>query len=143
MEYWHIWTIVAVLLIIVEIFTSGFAILCFSIGAFCAALGAAFGIDIIWQILLFAIGSVISLLFVRPLILKYLHTKKNNVETNAGALIGREASVTEPIIENNTGRVKIDGDIWQARSNDGSAIKIGEIVIVTKMESIVLTVKKK
>ena len=33
MEIWHIWIIAALLLFIVEIFTSGFAVICIAVGA--------------------------------------------------------------------------------------------------------------
>lgn len=33
MEIWHIWVIVALVLVVVEIFTQGFAVLCLAFGA--------------------------------------------------------------------------------------------------------------
>ena len=40
METWHIWIIIALLLFIIEIFTSGFAIFCISVGAIAAAIAS-------------------------------------------------------------------------------------------------------
>lgn len=146
MEALYIWAIVAVLLVIVEIFTSGFAVLCFAIGAGFAAIGAALGCDLVWQIVIFSAGSILGLIFLRPFILKYLHTNENNVATNADALIGKEAIVVETIEANGgKGRVKIDGDVWQAvaEDEDNDEIAEGTRIVVLKRDSIVLVVKVK
>lgn len=111
MEIWHIWVILALILVIVEIITSGFAVICFSAGALAGAITAAAGCEIKTQIIWFAAVSLIAFVTVRPVLLKYLHRKKHRVATNADALIGRTAVVSEKIDpENGTGRVKIDGD---------------------------------
>ena len=41
MEIWHIWVIAALILIIVEIFTQGFAVFCLALGALAAAIASA------------------------------------------------------------------------------------------------------
>ena len=41
-----------------------------------------------------------------------------------------------------TGRVAIDGDDWKAVSEDGSVIEKGTPVVIVKMDSIIVTVKK-
>ncbi len=143
MEIWHIWIIVAVILLIVEIFTAGFAVVCFSIGALFSAIAAYFEMNVTWQIAFFAVGSLLSLIFIRPIILKTLHAKEKTRETNADALIGKEAEVVEVIDGTKPGRVKIDGDVWQGRSEDGTRIVEGETVVVTQRDSIILTVKTK
>ena len=57
--------------------------------------------------------------------------------------IGRTAIVEEDIMpETNSGRVAIDGDRWKAVSEDGNKIAKGEKVVVLKVNSIILTVRK-
>ena len=59
------------------------------------------------------------------------------------ALIGRTAIVEEDIVaETNSGRIAIDGDRWKAVSEDGNKIAKGEKVVVLKVDSIILTVRK-
>ena len=143
MEIWHIWAIVAIALIIGEIFTSGFALVCFAVGAVGGAIGAAAGATTEWQLGIFAIVTFVAFLAVRPLLKRI--SSKDEVPTNADALIGRTAKVTECIEVGGKGRVAIDGDIWQAvcDDNEQSDIREGESVVVLSRESIILTVRRK
>ena len=139
MEPWHFWALGALVFLIAEIFTPGFALACVSIGGIFGAVAAACELSLAWQIVLFAIGTFLAFLLVRPL----ARHDKDVPKTNMGALIGREARVTEEIgPEGDTGRVKVDGDEWQAVSNDGQPIEIGAKVVILKYESIILTVKR-
>lgn len=143
MEIWHYWVIAALVLIIVEIFTSGFAIACLSVGCFLAAIGSVFELTIAWQFGLFALGTFIGFIFVRPFVLKLMNKRSDNlVTTNMDNLVGRKAVVTEKIEKDGFGRVKIDGDDWKARMEDDGEAEVGEKVTIVSNESIILTVKK-
>ena len=48
----------------------------------------------------------------------------------------------EPITGEQSGYVKIDGDVWKAVSTDLETIQRGERVRVVKMDSIILTVER-
>lgn len=141
METWHIWAIVAILFIIGEIFTSGFALICFAVGSVGGAIAASAGAILEWQLGVFAICTFVAFLAVRPLLKKL--SSKDAVATNADALIGRTAKVTECIEVGGTGRVALDGDYWQAVSNESTDIVEGERVEIVSRESIILTVKRK
>lgn len=141
MEVWHIWAIVAILFIIGEIFTSGFALICFAVGCVGGAIAAASGAILEWQLGVFAIATFVAFLAVRPLLKKI--SSKNEIATNADALIGRTAKVTECIEVGGKGRVAIDGDFWQAVSTEQTDIVEGERVEIISRESIILTVKRK
>ena len=69
MEVWHVWMIIALLLVVIEVFTSGFAVLCFSIGAVAAAVMSATDCELKWQILVFAVFSALGFVLVGPLLL--------------------------------------------------------------------------
>lgn len=143
MEIWHYWVIAALVLIIVEIFTSGFAIACLSVGCFLVAIGSVFELTIAWQFGLFALGTFIGFIFVRPFVLKLMNKRSDNlVTTNMDNLVGRKAVVTEKIEKDGFGRVKIDGDDWKARMEDDGEAEVGEKVTIVSNESIILTVKK-
>lgn len=144
MEIWQIWVVVALVLIIIEIFTSGFAIACLSVGCLLAAIGAGIELSLACQLGLFAFGTFLGFIFVRPFVLKLMNknANKNNVTTNMDNLIGRKAVVTEKIEKDGFGRVKIDGDDWKARMEDGEEAEVGEKVTIVSNESIILTVKK-
>ena len=139
---WHIWVIIALVLFIIEFFTSGFAVACFSIGALAAAIGSACHCSLIWQIVLFAVFSFLAFVFVRPLVLKYFFKKNGDKLTNANALVGKKGKVSSNIDpEKGYGRVAIDGDDWKAVSIDGGFIPKGTVVEVVSIDSIILTVK--
>ena len=138
---WLIWIIISILCLILELSSGDFFILCFAIGAAVAAIIAGCGLSLTWQIIIFAIVSALSLLLVRPALLKKLHKPHRERLSNAEALIGQTGRVSEEIDANGFGRVAIDGDDWKARSSDGSAIEKGTRVRVVKMDSIILTVK--
>ena len=143
MEIWQIWLAIALALVIIEIITVGFAALCLAIGAIGAAIASCFTDSLVWQITVFAIFTLLSFIYVRPFMLKFLSRKKDVRRSGVEALIGRTAMVVEDIVSDiNSGVVAIDGDRWKAISNDGNRIATGEKVEVLKVDSIILTVKK-
>ena len=142
MQVYQIWLIAAIVLVIVEILTAGFGSVCFAVGAGLAALAAGLGLSITWQIIIFAAVSLLTFIFLRPIVMRFLDKKSKDVRTNAEALIGRKAVVSERIdASQHTGRVAIDGDDWKAVSVDGSVIEKGTEVEILKLDSIILTVK--
>ncbi len=144
MEYYQIWLIAAIVLVIIELLTAGFGVICFAVGALFSALAAFLGVDsLVWQLLIFAVASVLCFIFLRPVVLRFLDKKSKDVKTNADALIGKMAIVSETIDSSaNQGRVAVDGDDWKAVSADGSVINKGEKVEIVSRDSIILTVKK-
>ena len=142
MVAYQIWLIVAIVLIIIEICTAAFGSICFAIGAGIAALAAGLGAGLTWQIVIFAAVSLLTFIFLRPFVLKFMDSKSKDVKTNADALIGRKAIVSERIdASQQTGRVAVDGDDWKAVSANGSVIEKGTAVEIIKLDSIILTVK--
>lgn len=142
MQMWQVWVIAALICFIIEIFTTGFAVACFSIGALAAAVAAALGCALIWQVTVFALFTFLAFIFVRPFVLKTFFRPKHVVETNANALIGRKGRVSTDIEPaEGKGRVAIDGDDWKAVSVDGVPIAKGTAVEVVGIDSVVLIVK--
>ncbi len=145
MEIWHMWVIAALILVVVEIFTTGFAVICLAIGALAAAVDAACGGGAEGQLIWFAAATLLAFVFVRPLLVKAFR-KSGGRERLSGvdALKGREAVVSEHISSSdNTGRVAVDGDDWKAVSADGADIGKGEKVTIESVDSVVLTVRRK
>ncbi|MBQ4023304.1 MAG: NfeD family protein [Prevotella sp.] len=139
---WQIWAVVAVLCLILELTAGDFFIICFSIGAVFAAISDPLGLGFYWQIGVFAIFTLISLYFVRPFALRYLHKGEEHRVSNADALIGRRGRVVEAVEAGGYGRVAIDGDVWKAVSTATTDIPVGASVRVTDRESIVITVEQ-
>ena len=135
---WLIWVIISIVCLILELSSGDCFILCFAIGA---AIVAGCGANLTVQIITFAVISVLSLLLVRPTLLRKLHKPNRERLSNAEAMIGQQGRVSEAIEAGGYGRVAIDGDDWKALSADGSAIDKGTTVRVVKMDSIILTVE--
>ena len=136
---WQIWAVIAVICLILELSSGDFFIICFSIGAVFALISAVVGLSIYWQIFIFAIFSLLSVLFVRPVALRWLHKNEPNKPSNADALLGRTGKVTEAISIGDSGYVQIDGDMWKAVSS--TDIPIGTTVRVIGRESTIITVE--
>ena len=143
MQAYQIWLIIAILLLIFEICSATFGAICFAIGAGFSALAAGLGANLTWQIVIFAVVSLLTFIFLRPVVMRFLERKSKDVKTNADALIGRKGVVSERSdAAQHTGRVAIDGDDWKAVSDDGSVIEKGTTVEIVKLDSIIVTVKQ-
>ncbi len=139
MDIWHILIITSIIFLIIEIFTFSFLAGSISIGLLFSAVGNYFECSTEWQIVLFGIGMMLVFFSIRPILLKW--DKSKHIDTNKNALIGKNGLVEEEIKQFGIGRVKIDGDLWQAKSSDNSSIQKGEFVEVVNVESIILIVK--
>ena len=143
MEVYQIWLIAAIVLVIIEICTAAFGSICFAIGAAFSAVAAGLGAGITWQIVIFAVVSLLTFVFLRPVVMRFLDKKSKDVKTNADAIVGRKGVVSERIdAKQHTGRVAIDGDDWKAISEDGSVIEKDTTVEIVKLDSIIVTVKQ-
>ena len=143
MEVYQIWLIAAIVLVILEVATTGFGVICFAVGAGFAALVAGLGASVTWQIVIFAIVSLLTFIFLRPVVMRLLDKRSKDVKTNADALIGRRGVVSERIdAAQHTGRVAVDGDDWKAVSENGEVIEKGTSVEIVKLDSIIVTVKQ-
>ena len=136
---WQLWAVVSIICLILELSSGDFFIICFSIGAVFAIIAAALGLGIYWQLFIFAIFSLLSVIFVRPVALRWLHKNDPNKASNADALLGRTGRVTEEIKSDKSGYVQIDGDLWKAVSS--TDIPVGTTVRVVNRESTIITVE--
>jgi membrane protein implicated in regulation of membrane protease activity len=115
-----LWVVLAVALAIGEVFTVGFLLIFFGAGALAAGGAAALGLPLVIQVLVFAVVSGLSLGAVRPIIMRHQKPAIETGETPFGieALEGRHGTVLEEVGPDH-GMVKIDGELWSARSFDG------------------------
>lgn len=138
----HFWLAMTLLFLVMELFSGGFFIVCFSLGALVSMIAVLFGISFYGQLAIFAVFSVLSLLVIRPVAVKYFYRKSEQKVSNADAIIGRVGEVSETIEPNGFGRVKLDGDDWKAQSQDAMRIEKGTRVRILSRDSIIVTVEK-
>ncbi|MBO4660224.1 MAG: NfeD family protein [Prevotella sp.] len=139
---WQAWVLVSLACLILELTNGDLYVLCFSIGALCAMVASLLTDSIVAQIVVFAVCSLLSIIFVRPVALKWLHRGDKDRVSNADAIIGREGRVSATIEAGGYGRVAIDGDDWKAQAVDGNPIEKGIKVRVVRIDSIIVTVEK-
>lgn len=140
---WLLWLIVSFVCLIIELNSGDFYFVCFAVGALLSIVTALAGLPFWVQVLVWAIASVLCLLFVRPSLVRKLHGDKKQRLSNADALIGKTGKVIETIPVGGSGYVKIDGDEWRSVSDADCDIPVGETVTVVARDSIVLKVVKK
>ena len=129
------WLALIVLFLIAEGASAAITSIWFAIGSMVALVAALLGTGVWLQIGIFAVVSVGCLLALQPLLKKYINPKKT--KTNIDALIGKQAVVLEKIDNlSGTGRVKIEGMEWSARSATGDPIAANTIVVVEKIEGV-------
>lgn len=130
---WLIWLAAALLLAVLEIFTLDLLFIMLAAGAAAGAIGAAAGLDLVWQIVLAAVVALAMMLVLRPFLLRHLRTRVDLVETNVAALVGQAGSVLQPT-DAAGGRVKIAGEVWSARTDDGGVLSSGQAVRVVRID---------
>ena len=136
-----LWAIAFVVLTIAELCTYQLVSIWFALGSLVSLICAILGLGILGQIIVFTVFSVLLLIATRPFVKKVL--KNRIVPTNAELDIGKIAIVIEKINNTtSTGRVKLNGVDWAARSSDDSTIPAGTSVTVEKIEGSKLIVKK-
>ena len=142
---WIGWLILGVGLIIAEVFTLGFFLLWFGIGALAAALAASLGAPFIVQFAIFAVLSVVLTAMSRTIFAKYLsHNDENVIKMGMDALPGQIGTVTIPSQGAlNEGAVKVYGSTWTAFPIDGeSLLEEGEKVEVVSVKGSSIYVRR-
>jgi len=140
LDMWLIWMILAAIFIVGEIFTAGFFIMWFGIGAAAAGVGALFGLGAGWQLAIFIFVSLVLVLVSRKFANKV--TKEQPAGIGASRFVGKKAIVIQEINnDKGTGRVRMDKEIWRAESEDDSIIPLNAHVETVKIEGTHLIVK--
>ncbi len=140
MEYWQLWCLVSIIFFIVEMFTPVNFFLNLGLACLISALVAYLGGSFALQVILFAVFGALFLIFLRP----FLVYKKKSGEKEGEfdeKYKGKNAVVTEKITQE-SGRIAIYGETWQAKTENGEEIEEGSQVKIVKIDSIVMYVEK-
>jgi membrane protein implicated in regulation of membrane protease activity len=131
---WLVWIVVAVALAIGEVLTPGLFFLGpVALAAGAAALASLLGAGTVGSTIVFIVGSLASLAFLRPIARRHVRLPAIS-RTGTDALVGRKAVVTRQITAGG-GRVRIGGEEWTARSYlDGQEFEEGKTVDVIQIE---------
>ena len=139
-DFWH-WWILSVALIIVEILLPSFFALWLAIAAALTGLllliFPALGWE--WQLLLFALFSVVSIVAWRRYYQKHpIKTDEPMLNRRGEGYVGRELTLSQPIIDG-IGKVRLDDSTWKVQGQDCPA---GTRVRITALNNVVFTVER-
>jgi membrane protein implicated in regulation of membrane protease activity len=140
---WWIWAALGLVLAALEIATpGGFFVIFFGLAGLVVALLAFIGLaDALWfQILLFSIFSVVSLLLFRNPLLRWMarHTRPT-VEVDT--LVGAIAVPSSALPPGGVGQAQLRGSTWSARNGSQAALPAGSRCRVTRVEGLVLWIE--
>ncbi len=134
------WVILSALLVVGEIFTAGFFILPFGIGAAAAALFAWAGFGLVWQWAIFLIVSIPFLLLLKRFADRV--TEGADLRVAGDRVLDKVGLVLEEVQPHGfTGLVRIGSEEWRAASEGEERIPEGVSVEVLRVDGTHLVVR--
>jgi membrane protein implicated in regulation of membrane protease activity len=139
LSMWQIMLVVAVLFLILEIFTPAMFFLNLAISAVIVSAVSLFVCDFTFNIVLFVILSFVLLSVLRPILMNWKSTEnsKTGIEEK---YIGKVVKVTSDVTKT-SGVISIYGERWEARV-DGESIPAGSDARIVRNESLIMFVEK-
>lgn len=135
------WFGLMVLFLILESSTVSLISVWFAAGSLAAMIAALLGAQIWLQAVLFILVSCILLGCLRPFARRLL--KPGIAKTNADALVGTTGYLLETADNlHGTGRIKLGGVEWTARSATDGVIPAGSLVKVERIEGVKVFVRE-
>lgn len=139
LTHWH-WWVLALALIVLEIFAPGAVFIWMGIGAAVVGVILFIAPDLGWeyQFMIFSIFSVVSIAAWK------MYQRKHPTETDRPMLnrrgeqyVGRTFTLDEPVV-NGQGKIRVDDSTWKVEGNDCDA---GSQIRVTAVEGTILKVE--
>jgi membrane protein implicated in regulation of membrane protease activity len=115
-----LWLIIGVILVLAEMLSGAFVLVMLGGAALVAALVASIGAGGILSGLVFAAVAAGGITLARPALVRHMHLGEH-VKTNIDALVGGKAVVVATV-DAQSGQVKINGEVWSARSYDETEV---------------------
>lgn len=140
-----IWLGSGIFLMAIEFLVPGLVMVFVGLGALTVALGMHLGYidEIVQQFITFFISSIIYLLTLRFLVLRFVPsvTRKENIDEDE-EVIGSIVEIVADINSGEFGRVEHSGSSWQARAEGDQTILKGEQVKIIGRDNITWIVQK-
>jgi membrane protein implicated in regulation of membrane protease activity len=138
MDWWH-WLLVGLILVALELAASGgFYVIFFGLAAI--AIGGLHLFDLagpVWfQLLLFSLLSLASLLLFRGPVLRWLQLDKPAVDVDS--MIGETAIPLDDIAPGGVGRAELRGTVWSARNSSDAAVVRGQRCTVVRVDRLMI-----
>lgn len=136
------WLVAAGVLIVIEMITLGLTSIWFAGGCLAGFVAALFGADIIVQMIICLLVSIVLLIFTRPVAEKYFNHSRT--KTNVDELVGMTGKVLEEIDnKNERGKILLNGMEWTARGETDVEIPVDAEVVVKEIKGVHAVVTEK
>ena len=143
---WILWVVLGVVLIIAEVFTPGFVLLWFGIGALAAALASMLGAGLAFQFLVFISLSTLLTALSRTIFVNYFSRdgEHDGLKSGAARLPGQIGTVvTSSRGALDEGAVKVFGSVWTAYPAEGEPpLEAGDRVVVERLQGASIYVRR-
>ena len=143
---WILWVVLGLALLIAEIFTTGFVLLWFGVGALCAALADIVGLGYPLQFLVFFVVSALLTAASRTIFASHFVRSKElgGLKTGADSLPGKVGTVvTSSRGALHEGAVKVFGSTWTAYPAEGEPpLEAGDRVAVERIQGASIYVRR-
>jgi len=140
-----LWLGSGIFLMAIEFLVPGLVLVFVGLGALTVALGMHLGYidEIVQQFITFFISSIIYLLTLRFLVLRFVPsvTRKENIDEDE-EVMGSIVEIVADINSGEFGRVEHSGSSWQARAEGDQTILKGEQVKIIGRDNITWIVQK-
>lgn len=140
MVLWEIFAIAGLIFLILEMLVPSMFFLNLAVAGFITAIAAVWIANLVTLLILFAVLSILSIAFLRPILVK--NKKDKEKETGMeGKYIGKTVKVIEPVGKF-SGAITIYDERWEARTDSDETIPAGAEVRIIKHDSLILTVER-
>ena len=142
---WILWAVLGICFITAEVFTLGFVLLWFGIGAIVAALASFLGIGVTGQVLIFFLVSIVLTVMSRTIFDNVFNWGSDKeIKTGIDTLPGKVGTVRKSSKGAlNAASVRVYGSNWKAFPVDGESVfEEGEKVEVVRVEGASIYVRK-
>ncbi len=138
---WLLWIALLILFLAAEGISQNFITIWLALGALAGLLAERLSLSFTWQVVFFALSSLLCIIFLRPFCMRVLHSKTQ--PTNIAALIGQKAQALSDIQGSEIGQAKVGSQIWSAvMASDAERLTPGEKAVVREIRGVKLVLAK-
>ncbi len=128
------WLGIGAVLTVIEVLTLDLVFIMFAAGALAAGLTGLAGANLVVQIVVGAVVTVVGLFVVRPLGIRHLKSARPDSDSNIDAIIGRRCRVLTDVTPD-SGTAEINGETWSARVPEGNdSLPAGSTAIIVTVD---------
>lgn len=140
MQLWTIFVVAGLVSLILEMIVPTMFFLNFAVAGLITAILAIFITNWVHLVLIFVALSLVSIVFLRPILIKHKDSKENQTGMQ-DKYIDKIVKVKEPVSKF-SGAITIYDERWEARCESDETIPEGSEVRIVKYDSLVLTVER-